>query len=368
MIKIVDVIRALETWAPPVLQESYDNSGLLTGNKSDRCTGVLCCLDVTEAVLEEALEKHCNLVVAHHPLIFGGLNKLSGGSALERTLLKAIKTDLAIYAIHTNLDNVMSGVNGKIASLLQLQQCRILLPKEDTLKKLITYVPLQHTETVRQALFTAGAGHIGQYSECSFSVEGEGTFMAGPGTRPFTGLQGERHSEKENRLEVIFPGYLQAPLLEALRSSHPYEEVAYDLVALANFHQEMGAGLVGELAVPVAETTFLQHVAQTFGACQLRHSPLLGKPIKRVAVCGGAGSFLISKALAAEADLFLTADLKYHDFFLADGRLVLADIGHFESEQFTIELLAEHLAKKFLNFAVLKTSISTNPVNYLWHK
>ncbi|NDF98089.1 MAG: Nif3-like dinuclear metal center hexameric protein [Chitinophagia bacterium] len=368
MIKIVDVINILEDWAPLVLQESYDNAGLLTGNRSDRCTGVLCCLDVTEAVLEEAVQKGCNLVVAHHPLIFGGVKKLSGGSSLERTLIKAIKEDLAIYAIHTNLDNVISGVNGKIAALLQLRHCRVLLPKEATLKKLITYVPSLHTESVRQALFAAGAGQIGGYSECSFSVEGEGTFTAGPGTQPFAGKQGERHSEKENRLEVIFPGSLQAALLEALRKAHPYEEVAYDLVPLANAHQELGSGLVGELAAPVDEAVFLQQLARTFGVGQLRHSRLLGKPIKRVALCGGAGSFLISNALYAGADIFITADLRYHDFFLADDRLVLADIGHFESEQFTIELLADHLAKKFLNFAVLKTSISTNPVNYLWHK
>lgn len=368
MIKIVDVIRELEHWAPLILQESYDNAGLLTGNRQDTCTGVLCCLDVTEPILDEALARGCNLIVAHHPLIFGGIKKLSGGSALEKTLIKAIKKDLAIYAIHTNLDNVLTGVNGKIASLLKLRHTRVLLPKEGYLLKLVTYVPTEHTEQVRQALFEAGAGHIGGYSDCSFLVQGEGTFKPGEGTQPFSGTQGQRHTEKENRLEVIYPAYLQGSLLSALRRSHPYEEVAYDLVPLANSHQELGAGLVGELDQPVAEGAFLETLAQIFGGGFLKHSPLLGKPIKRVALCGGAGSFLISKALSAGADLFLTADLKYHDFFLADGRLVLADIGHFESEQFTIELLADHLAEKFHNFAVLKTSISTNPVNYLWHK
>lgn len=368
MIKIVDVIRVLESWAPPVLQESYDNAGLLTGNKADSCTGVLCCLDVTEAILDEALERGCNLVVAHHPLIFGGIKKLSGGTGLERTLIKAIKKDLAIYAIHTNLDNVISGVNGKIASLLQLQDVRVLLPKENTLCKLVTYVPKQHTASVREALFAAGAGHIGRYAECSFSVEGEGTFKAGDGTKPFVGEQGLRHTEPEHRLEVIVPVHLQATVLDALRQAHPYQEVAYEFVPLSNLHSGVGAGLVGELHEPAEELAFLEMLARTFGVGQLRHSPLLQKPIRRVAVCGGSGSFLISNALAAGADLFLTADLKYHDFFRADGRLVLADIGHFESEQFTIELLADHLAEKFLNFAVLKTSISTNPVNYLWHK
>jgi|LauGreDrversion4_2_1035121.scaffolds.fasta_scaffold01174_4 dinuclear metal center YbgI/SA1388 family protein len=368
MIKIVDIIKVLEAWAPPALQESYDNVGLLTGDRSDRCTGVLCCLDVTEQVIDEALQKGCNLVVAHHPLIFRGIKKLSGGTGVERALIKAIKNELAIYAIHTNLDNVLSGVNGKIASLLSLQRSRVLLPKETTLRKLVTYVPLQHTEPVRQALFDAGAGQIGNYSECSFSVAGEGTFTPGAAARPFVGANGQRHQEKENRLEVLFPVYLQGALLEALRKAHPYEEVAYELLPLDNANQTLGAGLIGELAEPVEEAVFLAQLANRFGARQVRHSPLLGRPIRRVALCGGAGSFLIPNALSAGADLFITADLKYHDFFLADGRMILVDIGHFESEQFTIELLADHLAEKFHNFAVLKTSINTNPVNYLWHK
>jgi dinuclear metal center YbgI/SA1388 family protein len=368
MIKIVDIIKVLEAWAPPALQESYDNVGLLTGDRSDRCTGVLCCLDVTEQVIDEALQKGCNLVVAHHPLIFRGIKKLSGGTGVERALIKAIKNELAIYAIHTNLDNVLSGVNGKIASLLSLQRSRVLLPKETTLRKLVTYVPLQHTEPVRQALFDAGAGQIGNYSECSFSVAGEGTFTPGAAARPFVGANGQRHQEKENRLEVLFPVYLQGALLEALRKAHPYEEVAYELLPLDNANQTLGAGLIGELAEPVEEAVFLAQLANRFGARQVRHSPLLGRPIRRVALCGGAGSFLIPNALSAGSDLFITADLKYHDFFLADGRMILVDIGHFESEQFTIELLADHLAEKFHNFAVLKTSINTNPVNYLWHK
>ncbi|MBM3921874.1 MAG: Nif3-like dinuclear metal center hexameric protein [Sphingomonadales bacterium] len=368
MIKIVDIIKVLEAWAPPALQESYDNVGLLTGDRSDRCTGVLCCLDVTEQVIDEALQKGCNLVVAHHPLIFRGIKKLSGGTGVERALIKAIKNELAIYAIHTNLDNVLSGVNGKIASLLSLQRSRVLLPKETTLRKLVTYVPLQHTEPVRQALFDAGAGQIGNYSECSFSVAGEGTFMPGAAARPFVGANGQRHQEKENRLEVLFPVYLQGALLEALHKAHPYEEVAYELLPLDNANHTLGAGLVGELAEPVEEAVFLTQLAHRFGARPVRHSPLLGRPIRRVALCGGAGSFLIPNALSAGADIFITADLKYHDFFLADGRMILADIGHFESEQFTIELLADNLAEKFHNFAVLKTSINTNPVNYLWHK
>jgi len=349
MIKIVDIIKVLEAWAPPALQESYDNVGLLTGDRSDRCTGVLCCLDVTEQVIDEALQKGCNLVVAHHPLIFRGIKKLSGGTGVERALIKAIKNELAIYAIHTNCS-------------------RVLLPKETTLRKLVTYVPLQHTEPVRQALFDAGAGQIGNYSECSFSVAGEGTFTPGAAARPFVGANGQRHQEKENRLEVLFPVYLQGALLEALRKAHPYEEVAYELLPLDNANQTLGAGLIGELAEPVEEAVFLAQLANRFGARQVRHSPLLGRPIRRVALCGGAGSFLIPNALSAGADLFITADLKYHDFFLADGRMILVDIGHFESEQFTIELLADHLAEKFHNFAVLKTSINTNPVNYLWHK
>ena len=366
--KIGVITAYLEQWAPLSLQESYDNAGLLLGHHSWDCSGVLCCLDVTEAVLDEAIAKRCNLIVAHHPLIFGGLKRINGNTSTEKVVIKALQHQIAVYAIHTNLDNVVDGVNGRIASILGLANCQVLQPLTHTLKKLIVYVPMSHLEAVRTALFEAGAGQVGKYSECSFSSTGEGTFKGSLDTKPFVGQPGLRHTEKEARLEVLLPAYLGPIVLQALHAAHPYEEVAYDLLTLENLNTSIGAGLVGDLPSSIDESSFLAQLGRLFHVPVVRHSPLCGKPIQRVAVCGGAGHFLISNALKAGAQVFITSDLKYHDFFKAEDRILLADVGHFESEQFTIDLLQEELAKKFPTFAVLKTSVSTNPVNYLWHK
>lgn len=362
--KISAITSYLESIAPPSLQESYDNAGLITGNPDWACSGIICALDATEAVVREAIAKNCNLIIAHHPIIFSGLKKINGKNYVEKTIITAIKQDIAIYAIHTNLDNVLAGVNGKIAAMLGLQSVSILSEKEHTLKKLFTFVPVDRAAPVRQAIFEAGGGHIGNYSECSFNTEGIGTFMAGEGTSPYVGTIGHLHTEKEVKIEVIFPSYLQGRLVAALKEAHPYEEVAYDIVVLANPHAGIGAGVIGELASPIAEEDFLDSLKNLFMVPVVRHTALLNKPVKKVAVCGGAGSFLISKALAAGADAYITADLKYHEFFDANDRMLVADIGHYESEQFTINLLQEVLAEKFPTFAVLKTGVKTNPVHY----
>jgi dinuclear metal center YbgI/SA1388 family protein len=362
--KIADIITFLETLAPPTLQEGYDNAGLLTGQADWDCSGVLCTLDATEEVIQDAIQKNCNCVVAHHPIIFGGLKKINGKNYVEKAVIAAIKNDIAIYAIHTNLDNVLTGVNGKMADLLALTDRQVLQPKQATLKKLFTFVPVEHTEPVRAAVFAAGGGHIGNYSECSFGHEGTGTFKGGQGTDPFVGKPGERHYEKELKIEVIFPAWLQGAITRALIAAHPYEEVAYDVVDLANTHPAIGAGLLGRLPGPVEEEAFLGLVKRQFGLTVIRHTALRGRPVERVALCGGAGSFLVSRALAAAADVYITGDMKYHEFFDANGRLVIADIGHFESEQFTTDLLAAHLQEKFPTFAVLKTEVVTNPVHY----
>jgi dinuclear metal center YbgI/SA1388 family protein len=362
--QIAEITAYLESLAPLSLQEHYDNAGLLTGNGSWNCTGVLCSLDATEAVVQEAMANNCNLVVSHHPIIFGGLKKINGKNYVEKAVITAIKNDIALYAIHTNLDNVIGGVNGKMADKLSLQNRSVLAPKDAVLKKLYTFVPVAEAEKLRQAIFEAGAGHIGNYSECSFGAEGTGTFKGGAGTDPFVGKPGERHYEKELKIEVIFPAWLQGRVVKALLAAHPYEEVAYDLVTVGNEHQGVGSGLVGELAEPVDEQAFLKKLKEAFGLTLIRHTSLTGRKVKKVALCGGAGSFLVSKALAAGADVYITGDMKYHEFFDANDRMVIADIGHFESEQFTTELLATVLQEKFLNFAVLKSKVKTNPVNY----
>lgn len=362
--KIGEIISFLESRAHPSLQEHYDNAGLIIGQSQWECTGVLCTLDATEEVINEAIEKKINLVVAHHPIIFGGLKKINAKNYVEKTVVTAIKNDIAVYAIHTNLDNVMDGVNGKIASLLNLKNISVLSPKQNSLKKLFTFAPVDNADAVRNAIFKAGGGYIGNYSECSFNVEGTGTFKGEAGSNPYAGEVGKQHQEKEVRIEVIFPAWLEKTIVSAMTDAHPYEEVAYDIVNLSNTHQAIGSGIMGELNDPMDEISFLTHVKEIFGVPVIRHTELTGNPVKKVALCGGAGSFLVAAAMAAGADIYLTADMKYHEFFDANGQMVIADIGHYESEQFTIDLLREILAQKFPTFAILKTQVETNPVRY----
>lgn len=364
--KIGEIIQFLELLAPPSLQESYDNAGLLTGNREDSCRGVIVSLDTTEAVVDEAIAHECNMIVAHHPIIFKGLKKITGSNYVERTIIKAIRNDIAIYAIHTNLDNVIDGVNGMMAAKLGLEKVQVLSTRAQTLKKLYTYVPVKHMEPVRQAVFDAGGGHIGNYSECSFSAPGTGTFKAGPGAEPFVGEQGKLHVENEMKLEVIFPSWLENKVIDALKASHPYEEVAYEVIGLDNNLSKTGSGVIGQWKEGLPEKDFLQRLRETFNVPVVRHTAFTGKSIRRIALCGGAGSFLVSKALSMDVDAYVSADFKYHEFFDAENRLLIADIGHFESEQFTMDLLKQKLEEKFPNFAVLKTGVNTNPVHYSW--
>ena len=362
--KMIDIINVLEAKAPLSLQESYDNAGLLTGDPAWECTGILCTLDATEAVIEEARSRGCNLVVAHHPIVFSGLKKINGKNYVEKAVISSIKNDIAIYAIHTNLDNILDGVNNCIADRLGLVNRQILLPKTGQLMKLFTFAPVDHAAKIRQALFDAGAGNIGEYSEASFNSEGIGTFKGSAATKPFVGEPGKLHSEKEIRIELVFPAHLRNLLISTLIKNHPYEEVAYDIISLSNDYQSVGSGLMAELPEPLTEEGFLHMLKTSFNLSVIRHTPFLGKNIKKVAVCGGSGSFLIEKALKTGADIYISADIKYHEFFDANNQMVIADIGHWESEQFTTDLLIEILQAKFPTFAVLKSGIKTNPVNY----
>ena len=362
--KIQDITNFLESVAPLSLQESYDNAGLLTGSAVWDCKGIITTLDATEEVILEAIKNNCNLIVAHHPIIFGGLKRINGKNYVEKAVITAIKNDIAIYAIHTNLDNVMEGVNGKMADRLGLKNRRVLQPKKNQLKKLVTYAPTLQAEKVRNAVFEAGGGQIGNYSECSFNIAGEGTFKPGQGTDPFVGTPGERHTEQEVKIELVFPAWLERPVYNALIKAHPYEEVAYDIFPLENPYPKIGSGMIGELESEVTEQAFLQLLAVSFELSIVRHTPLKGKMVKTVALCGGAGSFLIGTAVASGADFYITGDIKYHEFFDANNRLVVADIGHYESEQFTVELLFDILTEKFPTFAVQKSRVKTNPVNY----
>ncbi len=366
MISIAEVGNWIEALAPLAYQESYDNCGLLVGDPAAEVKGCLLTLDVTEAVVAEAVARGCNMIIAHHPVIFSGLKRITGRNYVERIVRDAIKNDIAIYAAHTNLDNVQHGVNAKIAAKLGLQNTKILAPVKGNLKKLYTYVPHTNLEAVKNALFAAGAGQIGEYSECGFVQEGTGSFRPSVAANPVIGAAGgARENVAEAKLEVILPQYLENEVLAALRKAHPYEEVAYEIISLDNVNQTIGAGMVGELAEPVAEMDFLRLVKDQLKAGVVRYTPLLNRPVKRVAVCGGSGSFLVKQAIGAGADVFVTADMKYHQFFDAENQIVIADVGHFESEQFTVELFYDHLTKKYDNFAVLLSDIQTNPVNYL---
>ena len=354
----------LENLAPLAYQEDYDNAGLIVGRPDQEVSQVLISLDCTEAVVDEAIANNCQVIVSHHPIVFKGLKKFNSKTYVERVVEKAIRNNIGLYAIHTNLDNMMAGVNAKICETLDLQNCRILAPKTGLLKKLVTYVPQSHSEEVRNTLFNAGAGNIGNYSECSFNSQGAGTFKGNDETNPYVGEPGTRHTENEVRIETIYPAVLESKILLALVLAHPYEEVAYDLYELTNQNQGVGAGMIGELEVAMDEGLFLLQVKEKMHTQLIRHTSFTGKPVKKVAVCGGAGGFLLKQAITAGADVFITADYKYHEFFDAEGKVVIADIGHYESEQFTQQLLYEIIQKKFSNFAVRLTEVNTNPVKY----
>ncbi len=361
---IKDICKALEELAPLSYAEDFDNVGLLVGDNAQKVNKVLVTLDTLESVVDEAIAKNCELIVSFHPIIFSGLKKLTGTSYVERAVIKAIKNNIGIYAIHTALDNQAHGVSAKMAEVLKLQNTEVLIQKKGMIKKLSTYVPTSHETALREALFKAGAGAIGHYDSCSFNLEGVGTFRGNEQSKPAVGAPGELHTENEIMLSVVFEKHLESKVLATLFKSHPYEQVAYEIITTDNKHQHIGMGIVGELSEEVSEREFIDRLKQKFKQSVVKHSKFLDKSVKKVAVLGGSGAFAIGAAKAAGADIYVSADFKYHDFYQAENRLVLADIGHYESEQFTKNLLADYLTKKFRNFAVVLSEINTNPIKY----
>ena len=363
--KINDIINYLESIAPTNLQEHYDNSGLLVGNKDNKVNGILICLDSIEEIIDEAINKNCNLVIAHHPIVFSGLKKFTSSNYIEKTIIKAIKNDINIYAIHTNLDNLINGVNSKLANLLNLKNTSILKPKNNQLIKVSVFAPKDKADNVRSAMFNAGAGNIGNYSNCSFNTEGQGSFRPNKNSNPYVGEVNKVHLEQEVKIEVIVPIHLKNIVIKEMITAHPYEEVAYDIYKLENFHSEIGAGIIGELDNKTNSKDFLLQIKKKLNISSIRHTDLCKEKIKTVAICGGSGSFLLKNAIQQNADIFISADFKYHDFFDSNNKIIIADIGHFESEKLTIELIDELLKKKFTKFAIFKTQINTNPINYI---
>ena len=362
--KIKDVINELEALAPLPYAEGFDNVGLLVGDVTAELQGILITLDTLEEVVDEAIENKCNLIVSFHPIIFSGLKSLTGKNYVERVVMKAIQHHIAIYSMHTALDNQLLGVNATIADRLDLRNRQILIPQEHTIRKLITYIPQADAERLRKALFAAGAGNIGNYAECSFNLEGKGTYKGNEASHPTIGQPNVFHTEPETQIGVIFPKHLQNQVLQALRAHHPYEEVAYEVYVLENNHQHIGLGMVAELATPMPEEDFLSYLKERMQVSVVRHSALRGKDVKKVAMLGGSGAFAIENAKRAKADVFITADLKYHDFFRAEGQIILADIGHYESEQYIKILLFEYLSKKIPTFAPKISKVDTNPIKY----
>lgn len=363
--KIKEILAELEKMAPLAYAEDFDNVGLLVGDQNTEATGVLVCHDALESVIDEAISKKCNLVVCFHPILFSGLKKITGKNYVERAVIKAIKNDIAIYAVHTALDNHCSGVNKIFSQALGLKKMQILVPKRNFIRKLVTYTIPENAEKVRNALFDAGAGNIGNYEDCSFNSKGIGTYMGNENSNPQIGERFEFVQGEEIKIEVTFEKHLESKILKALFKNHAYEEVAYEIYELQNAHQNIGLGMIGELENPMDEKEFLKFVKDKMQAEGIRHSAFPGKPIKKVAVLGGSGSFAIKNAIQAGADAFLTADLKYHQFYEAENKLLLADIGHFESERYTKNYIVDFLQKKILNFAIILSEENTNPVKYL---
>jgi dinuclear metal center YbgI/SA1388 family protein len=360
--KIIEVLEYFEQLIPVDFQENYDNCGLQVGSGKSDLNKALISLDITEEILDEAINKNCNLIFTHHPLIFHGLKKISGANPEERIIERAIRNNITIYSAHTSLDNNFAGLNVFIGEKLKLQNIRILSPAENHLKKLVVFCPSDHAEKVRNALFESGGGNIGNYDCCSFNLPGQGTFRANDAAKPFVGKTNELHFEEEVRVEIIFPFNIQSQLIRKLLQVHPYEEVAYDIYKLDNAYNKVGAGVIGNLGTPVKTPDFLAFIKKTFDIKCIRHSKILKEEIETVAFCGGSGIFLLNQAIKSKADIFITADVKYHDFFT--DKILLADIGHFESEQFSVELIASVLMKKFPTFAFLISETKSNPVNY----
>ena len=362
--KLAEITDFLESLAPLNYQEDYDNAGLIVGSPNDEIQGALVTLDCTEQIVDEAIAKNCNLIIAHHPIVFKGLKKLNGKNYVERVVLKAIKNNIALYAIHTNLDSVQHGVNAEICKRIGLSDTKILAPKSGILKKLVTFCERKDAEFLRNILFEAGAGHINHYGECSFNIDGIGTFRGDNKSNPTLGEPEILEYANETRIEVIIKAQDECKILSALLKNHPYEEVAYDIYALENKLQNVGSGMIGELEQAIEGGDFLRLVKNNMKATVLRHTAMLPKKVKKVAVCGGSGSFLLKNAIAAGADAFVTADFKYHEFFDAEDKIMIVDIGHYESEQFTSNLLVANIQEKFPNFAIRLTEHNTNPIIY----
>jgi len=363
--KIKDVIQCIEEYAPLCYQDGFDNSGLIIGNAETQTNSALLCVDITEEIVDEAISKKINLIISHHPVVFSGLKKITGKTSTERIVAKAIKHDIALYAAHTNMDNITGGVNSKICEKLGMVDCKILSPRKNELIKIVVYVPESHSEKIRNAMFNAGAGNIGKYSDCSFSTKGKGTFKAGKNAKPFVGEKEKLHTVDEIKIEMIAQKNNLQKIKIAISENHPYEEIAYDIYNVENVFENVGSGMIGNLPEAITYDVFYKMLKDVFSLKIIRTTKPISKKIFKVAVCGGAGSFLLNDAIANQADIFVSGDFKYHQFFDTNDKITIADIGHFESEQFTTEIFCDIIKKKLSNFAVEIAKENKNPIIYI---
>lgn len=364
MSTIKNIINLLDKWAPPAYSEEFDNVGLLVGDASIKCKGILVCLDSIESVVDEAIEEKCNLIVCFHPIVFSGLKKITGKNYVERAVIKAIKNNIAIFALHTRLDNHPEGVNKILIDKIGVVSSKVLIPKPSGIKKLSTYVPIENSESVLDALHKVGAGAIGNYTECSFTLEGKGNFKGDHASNPRLGKPLEKKQVNEIQIQVVFESHLKQIIENTLLNTHPYESVAYEIYTLDNTLSSVGMGRIGILKKPMEELEFLSFIKNKLNSQAIRHSPLTGKKIKTIAVLGGSGSFAIADCKKQNADAFITADLKYHQFYEGEKELLLIDVGHYESEQFIKKLIFDYLTKKMPSLAIVLSRSKTNPVNY----
>ncbi len=359
---IGDLSSALESVAPSLYAESYDNVGLLVGRSEWKCEKVLVALDITEAVVQEAIEKGVQAIVAHHPVIFGGIQRLTGEDTAQRAIELAIKHSIALLACHTNLDAIEGGVSYRMAQAISLVNVRTLQPRSGLLWNLIVYVPAESAETLLEALWEAGAGKMGAYDECAFRSHGLGSFRPKEGAHPHNGVIGERAFADEIRLELLVPEGARKKVHQCMMEHHPYEEIAHSWLKHDGVHHSVGFGAIGQWdACDWPEA--VRRIKTAFGVASFRHTMPIASDYRTVAVCGGAGADLLAQAKSQQAELFITSDITYHRYFGADDRLVFIDIGHWESEQHAMELLIDIVREKFPNFAVLKSETNTNPMH-----
>ena len=362
--KVKEITDAIESMAPLHLQESWDNAGMQVGNPNSEVTGILLCTDVREETVDEAIERGFNMIISHHPLLFRGLKKIVGRTYQERVVAKAIKHDITIYCAHTNMDSARGGVNFKMAEKLGLKNVSVLDPQQGTLLKVVVFVPMSHVTQVETAMCDAGAGHLGDYDNCSYKLEGIGQYRPLEGAHPVAGEVAELHSEPETRIEVLVNKALCGRVVAAMLKAHPYEEPAFDIIALENEDSYSGLGVIGDIE-PQDAKAFLERVKTAFEVVTLRYSGDLDRRVSRIAMCGGAGAEFIGKALALGADVYITGDMKYHEFQGNEDRIIIADIGHYESEHYTKEIFYDVIQKKNPNFAVDFAKSEKNQVKYI---